>query len=260
MKNILITGARSGIAHHLIQALLKKEYHIYASVHTKKELEQLQKKYQEELHITCLKLDIKNKEDWKQLDSIDIDIYLANAAIGVGGSIINMNIDRVRDNYETNIFANLELLQYILQKMEKKRSGKIIMMASLAGIVPIPFLGSYCSTKSSLIKWMECLRLELLESNIPIQLSIIEPGLYRTGFNQVMFENKYPEIESDHYFEDILNWLHKQDKLLLTATKKDMNSIVSKICKAIESEKTKFIYRAPINQVLIAKIYQLFFT
>lgn len=260
MKNILITGARSGIAHHVLKQLLKKDYHIYAAVHTKKELEQLQKKYQEELHITCLKLDITNKEDWKQLDNIDIDIYIANAAIGFGGSIINMDTSKIRENYETNIFSNLELLQYILQKMEKKRSGKIIMMASLAGIVPVPFLGSYCSTKASLIKWMECLRLELLESKISIQLTMIEPGLYRTGFNQVMLENKYPEVKTDHYFEDVLELLHKQDKLLLTVARKNMNSIVSKICKAIEAEKPKFIYRAPISQVLMAKIYQLFFT
>lgn len=259
MKNILITGARSGIAHSVIQKLLKDDYHIYAAVHTENELKQIQKKYQEELHITCLKLDLNNKEDWKQLENIDIDIYMANAAIGMGGSILNMSIERIRKNYETNVFSNLELLQYILQKMEKRGSGKIIMMTSLAGIIPIPFLGSYCSTKASLIKWMECLRLELLEAKIPIQVSIIEPGLYRTGFNQVMFENKYPEIESDHYFDDMIEWLRKQDKLLLELARKDLQTICSKICRAIENPKPKFIYRTPLSQVMVAKIYQLFF-
>lgn len=259
MKNILITGARSGIAHHVIQELLKMDYHIYASVHTQKELEHLQRKYQEELHITCLKLDLNDRNDWKQLDTIDIDIYVANAAIGMGGSILNMDTKRIRENYETNVFVNLELLQYILQKMEKKRNGKIIMITSLAGILPIPFLGSYCSTKASLIKWMECLRLELLETKIPIQLSMIEPGLYRTGFNQVMLENKYPEIENDHYFDDMIKWLQKQDKLLLSLARKDLKSISSKICKAITTSKPRFIYRAPFSQVMIAKFYQLFF-
>lgn len=116
MKTILITGARSGIMHQVIEQLLNKNYHIYASVHTEKELERIQKKYQEELHVTCLKLDIKNKNDYKQLDLLDIDIYIANAAIGMGGSVMNMDINRVRENYETNVFANLELLQYILKK------------------------------------------------------------------------------------------------------------------------------------------------
>lgn len=259
MKNILITGSRSGIAHHVIETLMTGEYHIYASVHTENELKQMTKKYQEELHITCFKLDVTNKEDWKQLDTIDIDIFFSNAAIGYGGSLMNMDIGLVRDNYETNVFSNLELTQYILQKMEKRGQGKIIMMTSLAGIVPIPFLGSYCSSKASLIKWMECLHLELKEAKIPIQLSIIEPGLYRTGFNQVMLENKYPVVE-ENYFDHILDLIHKQDQLLLLFAKKNMNRIVKKIVTAVESETPKFIYRSPISQTIFAKIYQLFFT
>lgn len=259
MKKILITGARSGIAHHVIKKLLSKDYHIYASVHTEEELKCMQKKYQENIHVTCLKIDITNPKDYEQLENVDIDIFIANAAIGMGGSLLNMNMDRVRENYEVNIFSNLTLLQHILRKMEKRKCGKIIMMTSLAGILPVPFLGSYCSTKASLIKWMECLKLELLESKIPIQVSIIEPGLYHTGFNEVMFENKYPEIESDHYFEDILDFLHKQDALLLMLAKKNIDKIADKIYKAIESENPKFIYRAPFSQVISAKVYQLFF-
>lgn len=259
MKTILITGARSGIMHHVIKQLLKKEYHIYVTVHTEKELERTQKKYQEELHVTCLKLDITNKEDYRQLDLLDIDIYIANAAIGMGGSIINMDVDRVRENYETNLFSNLELLQYILNKMIQKKSGKIILMASLAGIVPVPFLGSYCSTKASLIKWAECLKLELLEAQIPISLTIIEPGLYKTGFNRVMLENKYPEIETEKYFNNIIDFIRLQDQIILGISKKNLAFISNKICEAIDSKKPRFIYRAPLLEVISAKLFQLFF-
>lgn len=259
MKNILITGARSGIMHQVIEKLLKKDYHIYATVHTEEQLKSIQKKYQEQLHVTCLKLDIKNKQDYEQLDSIDIDIYIANAAIGMGGSVMNMSIDRIRENYETNIFSNLELLQYILKKMVIQKKGKVIFMASLAGILPIPFLGSYCSTKASLIKWAECLKLELLEAKLPISVSLIEPGLYKTGFNRVMLENKYPEIETEQYFDHILSFLQKQDQLILAVSRKNMLFITSKICEAIEASKPKFIYRAPFSEVLISKLFQLFF-
>ncbi|MCI9233873.1 MAG: SDR family NAD(P)-dependent oxidoreductase [Bacilli bacterium] len=259
MKTILITGARSGIMHRVIKELLRKKYHIYVSVHTEKELERIQKKYQEELHVTCLKLDIQNKEDYKQLDLLDIDIYIANAAVGMGGSIINMDIDRIRENYETNVFSNLELLQYILNKMRERKTGKIILMASLAGILPVPFLGSYCSTKASLIKWAECLKLELLESKIPVSITLIEPGLYKTGFNRVMLENKYPEIETESYFNNIIEFLHLQDQIILGISRKNLASISNKICKAIDSKKPKFIYRAPLSEVIAAKFFQLFF-
>ncbi len=259
MKTILITGARSGIIHQVIEQLLNKNYHIYVSVHTENELVRIQKKYAEELHITCLKLDIQNKDDYKQLDLLDIDIYIANAAIGMGGSIINMDIDRVRENYETNVFANLELLQYILNKMIERKSGKVILMASLAGIMPIPFLGSYCSTKASLIKWAECLKLELLEAKIPVTISLIEPGLYKTGFNQVMLENKYPEIENEAYFNNMIEFLRLQDKMILKMSKKNLISISNKICEAIDNKRPRFIYRAPFFEVTAAKLFQLFF-
>ena len=259
MKTILITGARSGIIHQVIEQLLNKNYHIYVSVHTENELVRIQKKYAEELHITSLKLDIQNKDDYKQLDLLDIDIYIATAAIGMGGSIINMDIDRVRENYETNVFANLELLQYILNKMIERKSGKVILMASLAGIMPIPFLGSYCSTKASLIKWAECLKLELLEAKIPVTISLIEPGLYKTGFNQVMLENKYPEIENEAYFNNMIEFLRLQDKMILKMSKKNLISISNKICEAIDNKRPRFIYRAPFFEVTAAKLFQLFF-
>lgn len=259
MKNILITGARSGIAYHVIQELLNQDYHIYATVHTEKEQQRMKEKYKNKHNITVLKLDITRMEDYKQLDSIDIDIYLANAAIGMGGSLFNMDINKVRENYEVNVFSNLSLLQVILKKMESKKSGRVIMMASLAGILPIPFLGSYCSSKASLIKWMECLRLEIIEAKIPIDVVVIEPGLYRTGFNQVMLENKYPELENGHYFDNILDLIHKQDDFLLSLCKKNMHGISSKICEAIYASHPKFIYRTPFSEVFSAKIYQLFF-
>lgn len=259
MKTILITGARSGIMHQVIEQLLNKDYHIYVTVHTEKELERIQKKYQEELHVTCLKLDIQNIDDYRQLDLLNIDIYIANAAIGMGGSIINMDIDRIRENYETNVFANLQLLQYILNKMLERKKGKIILMASLAGVLPIPFLGSYCSTKASLIKWAECLKLELLEARIPISITLIEPGLYKTGFNKVMLENKYPEVETEAYFNNIIEFLHLQDQIVLGISKKNLTSISNKICEAVDSKKPKFIYRAPLTEVITAKLFQLFF-
>ena len=260
MQTILITGARSGIAHHVINKLLKQDYHIYVAVHTLEELKQIQKKYQEEIHVTCLKIDLKNPKDWKQLENISLDVYIANAAIGMGGTILNMDIERIRENYEVNVFRNLELLQFILKKMQKQGHGKIIIMSSLAGILPIPFLGSYCSTKASLIKWVECLRLELLELNSKIQLSLVEPGIYLTGFNRVMLENKYPELEQENFFQNYLDWLHMQDAIYLKLGKKDVSIIVQKICQAINSDHPKFIYRAPLSQVIIAKIYQILFS
>ncbi len=144
--------------------------------------------------------------------------------------------------------------------MLKKKTGKIINMASLAGLIPIPYLGSYCATKASIIKMTEALALELKDIKTDIQVCLIEPGLYYTGFNQVMLENKYTWMQLDSYFQNQISKIQKRENLVCSILeKKSLNSIVNQILKAIEANKVKLIYRAPMFQVIGAKLYLIFF-
>ena len=68
-------------------------------------------KYKNYKNVTCMKLDITNEDDYRKIENIDIDIYIANAAIAESGSMIEMPVDRIRDNFETNVFCNFYLLQ-----------------------------------------------------------------------------------------------------------------------------------------------------
>ena len=260
MKTILFTGARSGIQAAVIDRLKKKDYHIYLTVHNEKQLEMVKKYYAEDKSITCLKLDVTKREDLKQLERLDIDILVSNAAIGEGGSIAEIPMSLVRSNFETNVFSYFTVIQIVLKKMVKKKTGKIINMASLAGLIPIPYLGSYCATKASIIKMTEALALELKDIKTDIQVCLIEPGLYYTGFNQVMLENKYTWMQLDSYFQNQISKIQKRENLVCSILeKKSLNSIVNQILKAIEANKVKLIYRAPMFQVIGAKLYLIFF-
>jgi short-subunit dehydrogenase len=254
MKTILITGAKSGIMNELINEI-KDDYFIYITVHTSSQLKNIKEKYKSN-NIKCLKLDVTNKMDRKKIENLDIDILISNAAIGYGGSIINMNIDKIRDNFEVNVFSNFEIVQIVLKNMLKKDSGKIIIMSSLAGIIPLPFLGSYCSTKASIIKLTECLKKELKILNSNINISLIEPGMYKTGFNDVMLDNKY-ETNFDDLFKEELELIKIKENLLKKIIEKqNLKSIVRKIEKALKNNH-KFIYKAPLSQSLIVKLYSL---
>ena len=213
MKKILITGASSGLMKELIKEI-KNKYFIYVTVYTKRQLENVEKLYEYDQNIKCFKLDITDEKDIEKLKNIDIDILISNAAIGNGGSIINIDIDKIRDNYETNVFSNFNLVQEVLKNMLKKNNGKIIIMSSLAGIIPIPFLGSYCSTKASIIKLTECLKKELKILNSNIKISLIEPGMYKTGFNKYMFDNKYDDDFND-LFKEELELIHLRENIMM---------------------------------------------
>ena len=126
MKRILYTGARSGIAINTINKIINEDYYLYLTVHTDKQLEYLQNKYRDNKNIECFKLDITDKKDREKIKNLDIDILINNAAIGEGGSLAEIDMDRVRNNFETNVFSSFEIVQIVLKKMIKKDNGKIM--------------------------------------------------------------------------------------------------------------------------------------
>lgn len=260
MKRILFTGARSGIISGVIDKLKNKKYEIYVTVHTDTQLEIVSEKYKDYKNIFCLKIDVTDKQDRLKLKNLDIDILVCNSAVGYGGSISEIDINLVRQNFEVNVFSNFEVVQILIDNMIRKNSGKIIFMSSLAARMPIPFLGSYASTKASISRLASTLRCELKYINSNVQVSVIEPGFYYTGFNQVMFQNKYDWMEFDSYFSNCIDLIKKREAFIEKyIEKRNLESIESKIVCAIKSRESKFIYRVPFEQAFIAKCYQILF-
>ncbi|HIQ90448.1 MAG TPA: SDR family NAD(P)-dependent oxidoreductase [Candidatus Coprosoma intestinipullorum] len=257
MKKVLITGARSGIISKVIDNIIN-DYELYLTVHTDSQVRAMKDKYKNYKNVTCMKLDITNEYDYRKIENIDIDIYIANAAIAESGSMIEMPVDRIRDNFETNVFSNFKVLQRVLQKMIKKGRGKVIIMGSLAGKIPMPFLGAYSGSKASLIKMTEALRFELLLLDSDIKVSLILPGLYDTGFNKLAMDKKYDFMDVNSFFEYQLDFIHSYDKFVLFFEQRALTSIVNKICQAIYSDNPKFIYSAPFSQNMFTKIISLF--
>lgn len=257
MQKILITGAASGLAKNLIEKIKNDDYFIFVSVRTNSQLEIVKEKYKHNKNIKCLKLDITNQNDIKKVENLDIDILINNAAIGEGGSLLTIPVSRLEENFNTNVFSTIKLTQVILKKMLQKDYGKIINIASLAGVMPISFLGSYSATKASIIKLSITLKKELKFLTNNIKVILIEPGFYYTGFNQVMLDNKYNDYQS--YFDSCIELLKAKENLMLRLLEhKNLNSITDKIIHAIEKDNPRFIYRAPFFQSVGSKIYELF--
>ena len=109
MKKILITGASSGIAASIINKIKDiNEYYIYVTVRTNKQLELVHKKYKNNKNIECFKLDITNEEDINKVKELDIDILINNAAIGEGGSVACIDINRLINNLDEDDKEDIE--------------------------------------------------------------------------------------------------------------------------------------------------------
>lgn len=259
---ILITGATSGIGYSLALNLLNRNHYVILTTEKEKELEILKEKLSKEQvsNYLCQKLDITNKEDIKEILKLDFDCLVNLAAIGIGGSILDAPISKLKENFETNFFATFNLTKEFIkrQKLNTKK-GKVIVTSSILANIPLPFLGCYASTKSAITMMSECLNLELKKIKSNIKIKLIEPGAYHTGFNQVMINNKEKYMEKSLFFKNItLETIIKQNKLFEIIEKKKLTSVVNKMTHMIETNSNKFKYRTPLLQALLTKLYMIF--
>ena len=103
---ILITGGLSGIGFDTALTLAKKGHYIYLTVHKTEQIKTAKEKIKmyNLNNIEVLDLDISSKLDRNKVRNLDIDCLFNNAAIGVGGSLICLDVDKIRENFEVNFF------------------------------------------------------------------------------------------------------------------------------------------------------------
>lgn len=124
-----------------------------------------------------------------------IDVLVNNAGIGVAGSVEDTSIEEAKRQLETNFFGVVRATQAVLPHMRRQRSGKIVNVSSIGGLVALPFQAFYSASKFAIEALTEALRLEL--APFDIQVCCIEPGDFRTAMtDKRLFATK---ADSDAY-------------------------------------------------------------
>ena len=255
---ILITGATSGLAYDTALNLESRGHTIYLCSHKEKQKANLENKLaSKKLNIKFYKLDICNANDLKLLDILDYDIIWAHAGIGCGGALLAIDNNVIRKNYDVNVFQTLEVVKRAYQNMEKRKiKGKIFVTSSIAAYLPLDYLGCYTSSKAALSQICYTIRKELRQIRSSISITLIEPGAYHTGFNQVMIDNKTKYLEPNNiFFYQEKNITEKQNKLFGFIEKTTYHDIVKKITKEMEKPKPTFRIRKPLLQKIFIKLY-----
>lgn len=262
MKKILITGSGSGLGKEAAIFLAKRGHKVYATTHYIEEVDYLNNYAKDNnLNLEAFKLNILLEEDRNKVLNIDIDTYIANAAIGDSGSVAEIDINKIKDVFETNVFCNIQLAQIIIRKMiDNNINGRLIFLSSLCGRIPLPFLSPYCSSKFALESFIQCLKFEMKQvSQSNIGVCIIEPGAYATGFNEINYEKKYVWMKSNSYFKNKCEkFKNIEDKFWNISQLKNFDSIIDKYVKAVEDKKIKFRYTAPKYQAIIVHLGRIF--
>jgi NAD(P)-dependent dehydrogenase (short-subunit alcohol dehydrogenase family) len=109
-----------------------------------------------------------------------LDIVLNNAGYGLVGTIEEASADEVRALFYSNVFGTLLVIQAALPLMRKQGGGHILGVSSMIGLITIPIIGYYCSSKWAFEAIHESLAAEV--KPFGIKVTIIEPGAYATEF------------------------------------------------------------------------------
>jgi len=200
LKNILITGATSGIGLAAAKKLANSKNNLILCGRRLYKLNEISNKLSEITNILPLCFDVSDKKEVnKVLENLPrefsaIDILINNAGNAYGLDTIQ---DGSLDDWDNMIDSNVKGLLYvsrvIMPKMIEQKSGHIINIGSLAGREVYEKGNIYCATKHAVNAISKAMRIDLNKTGIKV--SEINPGLVETGFSNVRFKGDSDRAE-----------------------------------------------------------------
>jgi len=124
-----------------------------------------------------------------------IDVLVNNAGQTHASLIEETPIDVAMRIFDSNFWGVVRVTNAVLPAMRKQRSGLILNVSSLAGLVGVPGQGFYAASKHALEGYTESLQAEVRQFNVDV--SLIEPGFFRTNLHQSMLSSGDPIADYD---------------------------------------------------------------
>jgi NAD(P)-dependent dehydrogenase (short-subunit alcohol dehydrogenase family) len=199
-KTVLITGATDGLGKALALLLAERGYRVFAAGRSAEKLAQLDAAAREKkVPLESVALDVCGDDSVKHgVEHVlaragAIDVLVNNAGVNYTAAVEDLSMEAWRAQFETNFFGVLRVTRAVLPQMRERRSGRILMMSSISGLVTAPTQGAYSSSKHALEALSNALRIELYPFRIPVVL--IEPGYIVTGIGKAAAELSKPYVE-----------------------------------------------------------------
>lgn len=227
-KTILITGASSGIGKATSLYFAQQGWNVIATMRSPEKETELSK----EPNIFVTKLEVT---DPKSIETAiqqgiekfgHIDALLNNAGYGLRGLFETITTEKIRAQFDVNVFGVMNVTRAILPYFRKQQEGIIVNITSGVGKVPFPLVSSYTASKYAIEGFVESLAYELDSQNIKVK--IIEPGYVATNFQQ-RAEADSPEgnaLTDYNTFLDEINALFSGLSGAATASAEDVAAIV----------------------------------
>jgi len=193
----LITGCSTGFGRELAKQVLKLGYKAGVAARNIADVEDIIQDYPETAIAITLDVtkDDQIKDAVKQITEIfgRVDVLVNNAGIGYFGSAEESDDAETRRMFDINFFGLANVTRAILPIMRKQRSGHILNVASIGGLVGYPALSYYNATKFAVDGFSESLSKEV--APLGIKVTIIAPSGFRTDWAGRSANEAKAEIE-----------------------------------------------------------------
>lgn len=179
-KTLFITGCSSGIGKALALEAKRQGYRVFATARKEADLLALQ-----QLGFETIALEMTDPDSVQQAvaqlqqQAGQLDILINNAGFGVMGPVLDAGAVGLRQQFEVNVFAVMDLTQACLPLLIQSK-GLLVNIGSVSGVLTTPFAGVYCASKAALHSLSDALRMEL--APMGVRVLTVQPGAIDTGF------------------------------------------------------------------------------
>lgn len=245
-RSVLVTGCSSGIGKATAARLAQAGYKVWATARKREQLAEL-----EAMGCRTLSLDVNSDASMsaavQAIEAEDgaIGVLVNNAGYSQSGAIEAVPMEKVRQQFETNVFGLVRLTQLALPKMRAQRWGRIINVSSMGGKLVFPGGGYYHATKYAVEAISDALRFEVRGFGVGVVL--VEPGLIKSGFSEAALAQMDPaQAKEDPYatFHEAVARATKEsyEKGPLARFTGVPDDVAKTIQKAIEADRPKARY------------------
>ena len=255
-RAVLITGCSSGIGEATATHLAEQGWTVYATARRPETLAGLEAK-----GCRTLALDVVDEASRRAaVDAVAeaegaVGVLVNNTGYSQSGAVESVPDERVRAQFETNVFGPLALTRLVLPGMREQGWGKVVNLSSMGGEFTFPGGGLYHATKHAVEALSDALRFEV--KNFGIDVIVIQPGLIRTGFGEVTAREIGAGATSDGPYAEFNRavgdaTLGVYEKGPLSKLAGPPSAVAETISKALAAEKPKSRYKVtPSAHVLM---------
>jgi short-subunit dehydrogenase len=186
-KVVVVTGASMGIGEAIVHRFLREGASVVLASRDLARVEAARQRAGAPERTLAVACDVTARPQIEALLAAAIkrfgrvDVWVNNAGFGLMDSMERMDMAACRRMFDTNLFGAIECMQVASPVLKQQRSGAIINISSLAGIVSVPYMSAYGATKHALNCISRAARLELAPYGVHV--NSICPGPVQTEFN-----------------------------------------------------------------------------